>query len=397
MKILIHDYSGHPFQVQLSRKLASCGYDVIHVFCSSFSTPKGNLVKSPDDPASFKIIGLAHTHKLKKYSYLRRVFQEREYGNKLSELILIEKPDIVISGNTPLDAQNILKKTCNKSHIEFIFWVQDFYSIAIQRFIKIPLISFIASRYYLALEAKMLRDSDGVVVITDDFLPTLRSWSVKLDKVVTIPNWAPVNELPLVDKVNAWSEDLLLSDTMNFIYSGTLGLKHNPQLLVDLALKFIDDKKVRIIVISEGLGADFLRVKKQELNLTNLILMGFQPFDRYPEVLGSADILISILEEDAGQFSVPSKVLSYLCSGKPILLSVPLDNLSSKIVSDNQAGLVSAPADKEKFLESAVLLSDNSDLRAKFGINARKYAENTFDIDRISAEFLNVIKMASQE
>ncbi len=30
MRILVHDYSGHPFQAQLSRELARRGHDVVH-------------------------------------------------------------------------------------------------------------------------------------------------------------------------------------------------------------------------------------------------------------------------------------------------------------------------------------------------------------------------------
>jgi len=30
MRIGIHDFSGHPFQVQLSRELASRGHEVVH-------------------------------------------------------------------------------------------------------------------------------------------------------------------------------------------------------------------------------------------------------------------------------------------------------------------------------------------------------------------------------
>ena len=35
MKIIVHDYAGHPFQVQLSRRLASRGHEVLHLYCAS--------------------------------------------------------------------------------------------------------------------------------------------------------------------------------------------------------------------------------------------------------------------------------------------------------------------------------------------------------------------------
>ena len=51
MHLLIHDYSGHPFQVQLSRALARRGHRVTHLYnASNPTTPKGGLARRGDDP-----------------------------------------------------------------------------------------------------------------------------------------------------------------------------------------------------------------------------------------------------------------------------------------------------------------------------------------------------------
>ena len=43
MRISIVDYAGHPFQVQLSRKLAERGHDVLHLYFGQAITPRGML------------------------------------------------------------------------------------------------------------------------------------------------------------------------------------------------------------------------------------------------------------------------------------------------------------------------------------------------------------------
>ena len=50
MKILVHDYAGHPFQVQLSRELASRGHTVRHAYAGGLQTPRGELQKRESDP-----------------------------------------------------------------------------------------------------------------------------------------------------------------------------------------------------------------------------------------------------------------------------------------------------------------------------------------------------------
>ena len=80
------------------------------------------------------------------------------------------------------------------------------------------------------------------------------------------------------------------------------------------------------------LGSDIFSFLLADAPLVNLILIDFQPFERMPDNMASAGILISILEPEAGVYSVPSKVQTYLCGKKLLLLSVPVDNLIAQIV-----------------------------------------------------------------
>jgi glycosyltransferase involved in cell wall biosynthesis len=122
--------------------------------------------------------------------------------------------------------------------------------------------------------------------------------------------------------------------------------------------------------------------------------MGFQPFEVLPDVLGTADVLLAVLERDAGTFSVPSKVLTYMCSGRPLLLSVPPENLAARIVEGQAAGLVVAPEDDRQFVNAALAYLDDPHMRAEYGANGRSYAEENFDIDIITDRFESVFEMA---
>lgn len=65
---------------------------------------------------------------------------------------------------------------------------------------------------------------------------------------------------------------------------------------------------------SSGRRADWLAEEQDRRNLENLILLPFQDFDDLPYMLASADVLTVVLEQEAGSYSIPSKILSYLCN-----------------------------------------------------------------------------------
>jgi glycosyltransferase involved in cell wall biosynthesis len=123
-----------------------------------------------------------------------------------------------------------------------------------------------------------------------------------------------------------------------------------------------------------------------------MILMPFQPFEDLPMILATGDVLLAILEPDAGVFAVPSKVLTYLCADRPLLLSVPFENLAARIVRDNNAGIVVPPSETKQFVDSAMTLLGDPGLRNSLAANGKAYAKRKFDIDKITDRFEAIIQ-----
>jgi glycosyltransferase involved in cell wall biosynthesis len=114
----------------------------------------------------------------------------------------------------------------------------------------------------------------------------------------------------------------------------------------------------------------------------------------FADVLASADVLVALLENDAGPFSVPSKILNYLCAGRPVLLSAPGDNLSVRVLGRAGAGECVPAGDEEAFVEAATRLRNEPNRRAELGNAARRYAESSFNILGIADRFEDVIAAA---
>jgi colanic acid biosynthesis glycosyl transferase WcaI len=339
MKILVNDHSGHSFTLSLSKELASKNNIVLHCFSKNFQSPKGNMEKLPGDPDTLLYYPLEYKSKFKKYSVFQRAIQERTYADMLNSIIASERPDIVICANTPLVAQQRILKFCKKQGIPFILWCQDIYSKAIKKiaFKKAWFVGYLLAKPFEYLEKYQLKNADCIVSITEDFKSQFKDWGIQTPNFV-IPNWSPISELQISGKENEFSKTFNLEKTFNIVYSGTMGFKHNPKLIVELCKRLLPNEDVKVVVVSEGLGADFLKKGKEAFELKNLELIPFQPFERFSSVLSSADAFLALLEDDAGLYSVPSKILSYLCAGKPIVIAAPLNNLASKIVVESNSG-----------------------------------------------------------
>ena len=321
------------------------------------------------------------------------MLQERAYAKRLVRRVTAFRPDVVISSNNPLFSQQILVPACATAGARFVFWQQDIYSVAMKRIAerRLPIVGSAIGRSFVRLERRLLADSDAVVAIAEDFRPTLLRWGIAPERVWVIENWAPITELPVVSRDNAWAREHGLADKRVLLYSGTLGLKHNPELLLGLARRFRDRPDVRVVVISEGRGWEWLRRRAAEEGLDTLVTLPYQPYARLPEVLASGDVLLVILETEAGSFSVPSKVLSYHCAGRPLLAAVPRVNLAAGVIRRAGSGIVVDPNDAAGMAPAAERLLADASVRERFGRNARAYAERTFDIATIGDRFEDVL------
>ncbi len=391
-RVVLHDYSGHPGQAELSRALAGRGYEVTHQHCPAYATGKGSLERGPGDPDTLSFEPCEIRTDFNRYSPLTRVRHEVEYGRKARRCIVAKHPDVVIVSNVPLIAHAIIARHLRRRGIPMVFWHQDIYSAAISATARkrIPVFGRVIGAIAERVERSIARSSSGIVAISPTFIEKLASWGVE-HKSIVVPNWAPIDELPVRPRQNAWSERMGLSDHPVVLYSGTLGLKHDPSILAVIAAELEQERPdAKVVVISEGKGREWLEEWKREQQADNLVLLDFQPYEDLPDVLASADLLVAILEPDASKFSVPSKVLTYLCANRAILGVIPPDNSVAEILLNNRAGAIVDPAHRDQVANEVVSLLNDHDLRHALGESGRRYAENEFSADGAADRFISV-------
>lgn len=395
MRVLVFDFSGHPFQAQLSRELARRGHDVTHSWCAAYVGGHGRLEASSGETVRFEPVSVGRT--IAKTSYLRRSLQEVRLGLDLVRHVRRVRPDVVLVSTTPIPMLVMLALALAVLRTSFVLWHQDVQAVAVARLAgtKLSPIFGVLARVLEAGERWSSRRAAAVVVITEAFRSVHERWGTA-DKVVVVPNWAPLDEITQRSRDNAWAARHGLLDDPTLLYSGTLGLKHDPELLVELAAAVrAQGTSVRLVVVNEGPAVPVVRAAAARLEVP-LTLLPFQPYDDLPDVLASGDLLVVLLEQEAGEFSVPSKTLSYLAAGRPVLALMPPENLASELVL-GAGGFVAPPV--RTSLEPAAswarrLLADPARLD-QLGSESRLLAEKEFALTGAADVFEQVLSGAA--
>jgi colanic acid biosynthesis glycosyl transferase WcaI len=393
VRILVHDYSGHPFQAQLSRALARRGHQVVHAYYPMPGARTGAIETQPTDPANLSFQPVAGRSATKGQGLFNRPRHDIFYGRAIGRVARRVKADVVLSANTPLLAERLLMRAARGSGAAFVHWFQDAWAIwlsatARRRFgvLGIP-VGYALHR----LERSLLMGADAVVPISPMFRELIRGYGVPDSRITLIPNWAPIDEIVPVERHNSWSAEHGLDDTFVFLYAGALGIRHAPRLLLELGTALAD---TTVIVVSSSAEADNLGAEAARGDVSNIRVLPIQTYEALPNVLGTADVVLALLDRQGARISVPSKMLSYMAAGRPILAAMPVDSYAAQVLLESGSGVVVEPDDHTAWLAAAHELAADPDRRARMSADARAYAEAAFDIERITTQFETVLGAA---
>ena len=337
MKIVLNDYGCHPFTLQLAKSLAQRKHIVNYMFAPYLQNPIANF-RNYKSNKNFLLNPIKIKGIYNKYNFFLRRRQEIEYGKVCWNKIINIKPNVLICVNIPLDALKILVEESKNVEIPIILWVQDIYSEAIKKVLlkKISILSRIIHWYYLRIEKYCVKNSNRVIFITHRFKKYFKNQNHS--KSTVIENWGALQNKVKNNIKKKWKKKLKLKNEFIFLYAGTLSYKHDFQLFFKLSENFKDSK---VIIFSEGKFAEIL--KKKSKKHKNLIVKNWVDFNELQSIFSLADVLLVSLSKEAGEFSVPSKILSYFYSGKPILGMIPIQNLASKKITGLKTGYIAEP------------------------------------------------------
>jgi len=257
-----------------------------------------------------------------------------------------------------------------------------------------------AIRFFRALERFTYRRSDAVTVLSDDLAANVAAKlepaglledtsAVAGPQVRVIPNFVDTDAIRPADRDTAYRAEHGLGDRTVVMYAGNLGHSQSLDLLVGAARRHRHRDDVAYVANGGGVRADELRGAAADL--PNLTVVGYQPAERVPEVLVTADVHVVLLRAGLGASSVPSKTYSALAAGRPLVASVDEGTEAARVLDEAGAGLAVPPDDLDAFVSAVERLVDDPELRATMGAAGRRWAEQWRSLTSVAAAYVDLV------
>lgn len=279
----------------------------------------------------------------------RRMLHEASFvAVSLLRVLALPKPDlfVVISPPLPLGIAAWIASVIKG--VPFVFHVQDLQPDAAVGLGMVR--KGILTRILYWMESFAYSRASRVSGISQGMLGKFREKGVPAEKLIYFPNGVELPiELPPSGRFR--ERHGISSDAFLAMYSGNLGVKQGLEVLVEAARLLqtqqvsrrqaavgshdAEDREVKIVVAGDGARRAHLAELIHRHKLDNVLLLPLQREDSYREMLADADCSVITQQEGTGSFFFPSKLLTSLAVGKPV---ITVADMNSELAHATEGG-----------------------------------------------------------
>ena len=277
--------------------------------------------------------------------------------------------DFIYNHSWHLFGYYMVAKTAVLYGIPYMTVVQDIYPESLFTSRSLPgFIQKIIMKTLGRLDRYTLRNAARVRTISEEMRSYLiRTRGLDEKKVFAVDNWQDDSN-HFYQPLDAKKESFVLE------YLGSINSHSNVDLIIRAFAKAqLQNAELRIY--GGGNKKDECVQLVKELGLNN-VRFDFVQRDDVPKVQAEASVLVLALSKGNGAFSLPSKVTSYMLSGRPIVASVDVESATTRYIKNAVCGMAVPPADEEALAQAfKVLYTIKPEKLAEMGANARRFAE----------------------
>jgi colanic acid biosynthesis glycosyl transferase WcaI len=318
-----------------------------------------------------------------------RILENITFGLSSMWAALCEgRPDLLLVETWPLFAMSFSSLLALAWKVPVFYYVKDVYPEAAEESGMINAGGWLsgALRHW---DRMICRHSERVITISEamrDLLVANRKLSA--DYFAVLPDWVDERAFPTWEGPKTWraSQDIA-EDAFVAMFAGTLGHVSGADVLIDVAECLKTEHGVLLLAIGEGIRKPFMVEEAARRNLDNIRMLPFQPQERVPEVQASCDAALLTMQPGTSNASVPSKLITYLAAGRPVICAAKSDSAVARTVLEARAGLVVPPGNGRAIADAILSLRSDPSAAITMGRNGRQYFEKHFTLDRAFETF----------
>lgn len=321
---------------------------------------------------SFKTI-LVRSYTHPQSELLGRFRESIDFGRKSAAYIKEhhKEIDFVYNDGWQLFGLNIVAKACKKYGIPYMVPIQDIYPECLFTNRNYPgILKACINSVLIPIDKYYQRHAACVRTISEemrDYLSETRK--VPKGNYLVVNNWQ--NDADFLKDYPCREND----GKIVYAYVGSINEHANVDLMIK-AFADANNPNSEFRIYGGGNKKEYCVSLVKEKGLANVVFDQVSR-DKVAFVQSQADVLVLALPKGNGNLCLPSKLTSYMLSGKPVLASVDEDSATTRMLKSSGAGYAVSPDSQDALKKGFEFFAhfDNEKLGA-MGLASKDYANN---------------------
>lgn len=227
-----------------------------------------------------------------------------------------------------------------------------------------------------------------VVVLSNDMANTLRARQTdRAPETLVINNFSlPSEEVISGTLPFQWPDEQFV-----LLFAGNIGRFQGLDVLIDAMARLSGRQDIRLVMMGDGTEKERLSQKVGQTG-ANVLFVGHQPVEVAKAAMSKASAGFVSLVPELYRYAYPSKTMTYLEQGCPVLVAVEAGSCLARDVVDNSAGLAVPNGDAGALVDAIISLADDPEGIGSMRRNALKFAAQDFATDVVLARWSSLLK-----
>ena len=308
------------------------------------------------------------------------------------------RPDVIYANTWPIFATGILFLVSHLRHVPMVISVQDKYPESLVSQKRIRPGSWLA-RWMRWLDRFIARRCKKVIVISEFFAKAYQDGRcVAPDRLHVISNWADGKSIiPAEKRANTFRDNQNIPhDAFMVAYGGNVGTAAGVETIIESFRALGEIKNLYLVIAGEGSSLKACQLLAREVGCLRIIFHSPWPQDETSALLNAADVLILPTRHRQSLVSVPSKLISYMLAGRPVIAMALAQSDLGNIIDRSGCGWVVEPDDSRMLATKIreVMAMDPAELERR-GEAGREFALANFTREVCLPKVISIIEQAA--
>jgi len=361
------------------------------VYVTTFKE-SGDLSKSSiSEERGFPVLRVG-CGKMFNVNYIRKALTmmsiPRKYISAIKKHFGDKKFDLVVYPTPPITLAPVVKYIKKRDNARTYLILRDIFPQNAKDLGMIK--SELVFKYFRKKEQQLYDISDRIGCMSQGNVDyVLKHNKIPKEKLEILYNWKKPSNLPPIDKEEVKKSYGLEGKFVAF-FGGNIGYAQELEFLIELAECYKTRDDIVFLIVGKGVMKPKIENLVKEKQLQNVRFIDYLPRDEYEKLLRAADVGLINLSRKFTIPNIPSKAVSYMEAGIPILAATDKYTDFGKMIEDIGAGLWCETGDLVSYRNNLEKLLTDTGLREKIRERAMAFMKDNMTTSHVFQRILAI-------